>query len=122
MSDLKTCPFCGGRPIWEYCTEDRLDICCDTCGITFEEGFRNRKDAIEAWNRRAIDLGITNRNDHFLDATKMIPERTAKVEAQYQVGDHGKIYEYGSCGACGAPVIKPDKYCSECGARLDWSE
>lgn len=43
-----------------------------------------------------------------------------KVTDQYSVNVHDKIYEYGSCGTCGAPVIKPDKYCSECGAKLNW--
>ena len=47
------------------------------------------------------------------------PERK-KVPHQYSVGDHGKSYVYGSCPHCGAPVIKPDKYCSECGQGLEW--
>lgn len=40
------------------------------------------------------------------------PEREA-------IDTHGKIYKFGSCGVCGAPVIKGDKYCSECGVKLD---
>lgn len=57
---LLPCPFCGGGPVWDYYTvgvwdesEDRWNVTCDTCGITFEEGFKTRKEAIEAWNRRA---------------------------------------------------------------------
>lgn len=95
MSDLKPCPFCGGRPIWEYCTEDRLDIRCDTCGITFEEGFRNRAEAIEAWNRRT--------------------ERTANAEYSEPDGCY-------LCGECGYVIEIEDVYCAGCGARLDWSE
>ena len=71
--------------------------------------------AIEAWNRRAIDLGITNRNDHFLDATKMIPERTAKARYSEQDGCY-------LCGECGYAIEIEDVYCAGCGARLDWSE
>lgn len=47
-------------------------------------------------------------------------ERRAKVDDQYKGGEFKRIYECGSCGACGTPVINPDKYCSECGARLEW--
>lgn len=96
---LKRCPFCGGVPILEYCTGDELDIRCDTCGITFEEGFRNREDAIEAWNRR--------------------DERTAKVEKVIRVSS---VIRTGRCGNCGYDVIDSYKHCPECGAKLDWGE
>lgn len=111
---LKRCPFCGGGPIWIYDpagerdgSEDRWNLSCDTCGITFEEGFRNRKDAIEAWNRA-------------------MGERTAKViehDASITDTDGYKYHrsEY-LCGACKKKVLGGDEYCSHCGCRLDWGE
>jgi len=99
--ELLPCPFCGGRPIWEYCTGDELDILCDTCGITFEEGFRNRKDAIEAWNRR--------------------DERTAKVQELPRRSETSLDWE-GICSNCGAYTNHDMNYCFECGAKLEWSE
>ena len=54
-------------------------------------------------------------------AADYIEKQTAKeVENIYTVGDNGRYYIYGSCPACGSAVIKPDKYCSECGQRIEW--
>ena len=97
---------CGGEAEIDIVPIDRRRVRCQKCGIR-TLSFATEADAITAWNRAM--------GNQFREVTK-------KVENQYTVGDHGKVYEYGSCGACGAPVIKSDKYCSECGARLDWSE
>ena len=45
-----------------------------------------------------------------------------KVENIYEckIGDH--ICIIGSCGACGAPMVKGDKHCSEWGRKLEWPE
>ena len=59
---------------------------------------------------------------HLKDLPSAEPERTAKVENHFPTKIRGYACELGSCSACGAAVIKPDKYCSECGCRLDWSE
>lgn len=42
------------------------------------------------------------------------PERTAKV-------DRDAIFPVTVCGICHSVVDYPDKYCSDCGAKLDWS-
>ena len=67
---------------------------------------RHKAEAIEAWNKT---MGAKDIN---------VP--TKSVENIYSVGDHDKIYVYGFCPECGSAVIKPDKYCSECGCRLEW--
>lgn len=41
-------------------------------------------------------------------------ERTAKV-------DRDTIFPVKVCGICHSIVDYPNKYCSECGAKLDWS-
>ncbi len=61
--------------------------------------------SIEKWNRRVV----TDTN---------VGSKVAKVLNQARISR----YSFGECGACGAPVIKPDKFCSECGAKLDWSD
>lgn len=89
-------------------------VVCSKCGtktVSFYE--RHDKDkaiteAITAWNTA---MGAKDIN---------VPAKS--VENIYSVGDHDKIYVYGFCPECGSAVIKPDKYCSECGCRLEWDE
>lgn len=139
---------CGGEAeLKHYCYSYGDDdqyyyVWCQRCDIQTKT-YRTEAEAIEAWNRAmGIDNGI---NEWCIDCkeydlqnacchrwNRVIAttidemkkqekeERTAKVENQYSIGDHGKVYEYGSCGACSAAVIKPDKYCSECGCILEW--
>ena len=119
MSELKPCPFCGGE-VYVAKIEPRLyrpscnhpcSVVCYNCDLYFgydeDYGgeFDTEAEAIEAWNRRFV----TDTN---------VGSKVAKVINQEQISR----YKFGSCGACGAPVVKPDKYCSECGEKLDWSE
>ena len=64
MGELKPCPFCGGEAkIFEngeerkskYYFVDVLckDMNCRGCSSCLE--YRNKQEAIEAWNRRATD-------------------------------------------------------------------
>ncbi len=63
-------------------------------------------------------------------AADFIEERTAKVEnIKVEWGDDeyvhdrmGDMYHYGDCGNCGQTVSHNQKYCHECGARLEWDE
>ena len=51
MDELKPCPFCGSRYVVSvYCW---IVKCC-RCGAHGAAG-QTRKEAIEAWNRRADD-------------------------------------------------------------------
>ena len=79
---------------------------CWECGIQTQQK-RTKAEAITAWNTA---MGAKDIN---------VPAKS--VENIYSVGDHDKIYVYGFCPECGSAVIKPDKYCSECGCRLEWS-
>lgn len=59
-----------------------------------------------------------------VNAPSVEPERTAKVEYiaevyRCEVVDH---YLRGICGICGEYAYDHAKYCSDCGAKLDWSE
>ena len=50
MTELKPCPFCGGNA---YLANFSNRVCCSMCGVFVDE--KCDKDAIAAWNRRAID-------------------------------------------------------------------
>lgn len=66
MTELKPCPFCGGKP--EY-TDDYYsngtnyhNVFCTECGAgsAYISGFNTknaRNQVIEAWNRRALRGG-----------------------------------------------------------------
>lgn len=126
MSDepKPVCCGCGGEAV--VGTVDGVWYAfCDRCDITTST-YQTEAEAVKAWNDAMGTNPRTLMRVFAYDATCGVcdkrKERTAKVKDQHQVGDHGKVYDYGSCGACGAAVILPDKYCSECGAKLDWSE
>lgn len=58
MNDLKPCPFCGGEAKLRYSMPYNAVFCkkCKSWGKTvidtYEQG-DGKKEAIEAWNRRA---------------------------------------------------------------------
>ena len=53
-----------------------------------------------------------------------MPERTAKVENKYRdYLPYSRFMEdelRGNCEKCGETVWKGEKFCHECGARLEW--
>lgn len=57
MNELKPCPFCGG----EACIQrhefigyaDTFGVVCLDCCCETRQFFETKKEAIEAWNRRA---------------------------------------------------------------------
>ena len=131
---LRPCPFCGGGPVWDYYTvgvwdesEDRWNVSCDTCGITFEEGFKTRKEAFEAWNRRTETASDTLMRVFAYDATCGVcdkrKERTAKVidksVGRLSISDFDWI---GKCEKCGNEIQYSFDFCPYCGAELEWSE
>lgn len=59
MSELLTCPFCGGEGV-AYRVPDypkkigpRYSVICNGCGASVTTIFQHKQDAIDAWNRRA---------------------------------------------------------------------
>ncbi len=63
-TNLRPCPFCGGKPkrksakyhtlgIYGGIEKQWYNVCCSNCGISqpFRKYF-SREDADEAWNRR----------------------------------------------------------------------
>ena len=51
MAELKPCPFCGKTPILEDCGSNAWFIRCK-CGIEQSKLYRQRCDAVKAWNKR----------------------------------------------------------------------
>lgn len=53
MSELKTCPFCGGKAKVNAFEEWKTyTVSCQRCGVE-TIGFGHEQAAVDAWNRRA---------------------------------------------------------------------
>ena len=96
---------CGGKAVAIGDADHNIYfVKCDKCWISTDL-FHFKAEAIEAWNRA-------------------MGERTAKViEHDASItDDRGYKYlrsEY-LCENCKKKVIGGDKYCPNCGARLEW--
>lgn len=52
MTELRSCPFCGGEPEMISGGPGSHYVTCSGCGATTDDGSTER--AIAAWNRRAL--------------------------------------------------------------------
>lgn len=110
MDELVNCG-CGGEAYadidndWYYF----WIVKCPKCGIATAY-YRTKSDAIEAWNR-AMGKDIN------------VPAKDAKMEEIAKVYHEDIVSHFlcGMCGVCGETIYDHAKYCSECGAKLDWS-
>lgn len=107
---------CGGEAIaiqdWHRYNEPaQYCVYCKECEIETAD-YATEAEAIEAWNRA---MGSAEKSSTV--------ERTAKVEniSDYRlpINDYCFIKK-GDCGNCGFTATEGDKYCRECGARLEW--
>ena len=127
MEELKPCG-CGGEAKvikHEYfeCSPT-YGVTCYKCGTATYHGFDTETEAIQAWNT-AMNGSAEEKLKAFWDgmSAEMKEERTAKVEyiAEVYRGEIVDHYLSGMCGICGEYAYDHAKYCSDCGAKLDWS-
>lgn len=86
---------------------------CRKCGIRTHPQL-SKENAIKAWNT-AMRGNTEEKLKAFWDgmSAEMKEERTAKVKEEWGLA---------MCCACKKRVFPYDKYCSHCGARLEWDE
>ena len=91
MSELKPCPFCGGKAFFEgsFTHPGYGYVNCDFCGVVTPWGVEG--EAIDAWNRRT--------------------ERTCRIEKW----DGADLFAL-SCGHAHQGIMP--NYCPSCGARV----
>ena len=101
MSELLSCPFCGGEARFETYGGTACAVVCQTCGcgtptMRLDDGMI----AVDLWNRRA--------------------ERTCKKRNHNTDDYYMRCY---SCSRCNAGWFediydKPFSYCPHCGAKV----
>lgn len=134
MSELLSCPFCGGEGKtfirdWDDGTQS-LWIECQNCGA--EAGHcSNEQEAIEAWNTRAYPYCQFARPNHDeacvlmgelkqakLNGVNLVPERTCHFIENYGEGCWSKEHRDGKCSICGEEMKGRYNYCPSCGAKV----
>ena len=68
MKDIKNCPFCGGSAILRKRRPDHIMngksfVCCTECKNKTAY-FDNEEDAINAWNKRVMNINDINYCPH----------------------------------------------------------
>ena len=104
---LRECPFCGGEAEATEYNDSDYTIMCKNCHA--EIGWREKAEAIAAWNRRA---------DHLPDATKMV----SNADRIRSMSDEEFARWLVDATVC-ERVCDEDEYChgNECVKRVtDW--
>ena len=100
---------CGGKAVLLIAESKQIlgervySVFCEDCRIRTDY-FPSAQEACEAWNKVMGDQTAVVINAH----------------GNYDAEGHPLLVS-GACGNCDNPVIMDDKYCSECGFKLDWS-
>lgn len=96
---------------------------CKNCGIQTKP-YPTEAEAITAWNK-AMSGSTEEKLKTFWDgmSAEMKEERTAMVESTtITINPPNNIWKCGNCGQkmCETHFGNRIKYCSNCGARLEW--
>lgn len=107
IDELLPCPHCGGKPKWMSLDGKCYYITCETCGARTVIDL-DKKYLADKWNKRYVPI---------------VKVENIKIEwgdDEYINDRMGDMYYFGNCGNCGETVSHNQKYCHECGARLEW--
>lgn len=85
-------------------------VICKNCG-TQTKAFYTEAEAIQAWNTAMGDFPKNN-----------IQKIDTVIPVKCEYGDKKTVFASGYiCPNCYTHVAQLDKYCSECGMKLDWN-
>ena len=102
MTDLKPCPFCGGKAnLREYQIDFR--VMCSECGCRAKL-CSTEKEAVEAWNRRE----------------ETVKDQPAADVMEVRHGRWIEDHEFFKCSECGYLTdYRLSNFCPDCGAKMD---
>ena len=110
---------CGGEEhVVKYSVKDwdlnkwvpAFYVQCKKCGIKTID-YPTGAEAVQAWNLAMGDFSKT-----------IIQKIDSVTPVKCEYGDEKVIFASGYiCPNCYTHVIKKDKYCHECGMKLDWN-
>ena len=110
MTELKPCPFCGGKAKRRY-EMPYSWIECAACKAASPFAFDEQeqrdgmKIAVDAWNRRAVRVALAK----WLTWEEKFPEKEAPNKNNLGV----------FCTACGLHADSRFVYCPSCGAKME---
>lgn len=120
---------CGGEAVTDYIIGEPCEglswfVYCKNCEIQLPAEYSTEDEAIEAWNK-SMSGSAKEKLKAFWDSmsAEMNEERTVMVESStITINPPNSIWK---CGNCGQQMYETHfgnriKYCSNCGARLEW--
>lgn len=78
-TELKPCPFCGGKAIINWLAGNTCITCTGCMGAIFPASWQTKEEAVEAWNRRWTDVPDINQS--------MVPETEESEWVYGRIGD-----------------------------------
>ena len=111
-SELKPCPFCGGKAVIGGGGCRDYFVYCADCIATTRPAF-TEAEAIAAWNTRADGYCAFAQPTDLTDGCALLQERTCRNTGNWtnhwECSECGKIYEWTTpnyCPNCGARVVQ----------------
>lgn len=82
MTDMKPCPFCGGKATLLYVGDSTWQVICDKCGSCSDyyneewepDNQPEGKEAIKAWNTRQVESELNEEIKRLREALEGIKE------------------------------------------------
>lgn len=123
MTDLKPCPFCGREATTEVSIETlvlgketmkyiRFSACCPACSI----GMRSSVEAKEPFEE--VEKAMQRAVNYWNSRTETVRHgKWEKIVIDDFVPDYDCV-----CSECGENGVPDDKYCRNCGARMEGDE
>lgn len=116
MDDIKTCPFCGKKPVLlepDDCCKFWIVSCVHCVSVDIHELTKER--AISKWNTRCYP------DDVQAAIAKQIPSKVKESVGEYYCRECNYVFLYERPDAWNYKKFDPPRYCPKCGQKADFS-
>ena len=102
MTELKTCPFCGGKPTAIETHPGRGELYCGKCDLVMcGDNAKTPEELTQAWNTRHVETCKLNELDALTQTLSMVDGCA-----------------WGECSECGCLTPDDSTYCINCGRKV----